>query len=161
MKHRSKGFTLVELLVVISIIALLIGILLPALGEAKRKARQLQDVANLGEHGKAVGIYGAENRNRMPNIPPGSSDPDSPIFGPPGAPRQTWANREGGAGSGNSPSGNSEYAHNGWAFAQGRGCPCWMEPASRPREASQPAALVSAGLDRAGAGSGSARASGA
>ncbi len=119
MKHRSKGFTLVELLVVISIIALLIGILLPALGEAKRKARQLQDVANLGEHGKAIGIYGAENRNRMPNIPPSSNDISSPIYGPPGTPRATWANRDGAGAGGSSPSGNSEYAHNGFAISQG------------------------------------------
>jgi len=121
MKHRSKGFTLIELLVVISIIALLIGILLPALGEAKRKARQLQDVANLGEHGKAIGIYGAENRGRMPNIPTGSTDPDSPIYGAPGTPRRVWANREGATAQSDdsSPSGGSEFAHNGFAFAQG------------------------------------------
>ncbi len=72
MKSRRTGFTLVELLVVISIIALLIGILLPALGEARRSARTVLDLANLSEHGKGAENYAAENKGRMPNAPPGN-----------------------------------------------------------------------------------------
>ena len=118
MTKRTKGFTLIELLVVISIIALLIGILLPALGEAKRRARQLQDVANLGEHGKAIGIYAAENRGRMPNIKEGNNAADNNFTGVSGIPAQSWAVRVNSQDS-TSPSGGSALAYNGFAFAQG------------------------------------------
>ncbi len=113
-KKSTKGFTLIELLVVISIIALLIGILLPALGEAKRRAQQLQDVANLGEHGKAIAIYASENRDRMPNIPEGTGG----AYGEPGNPASIWATRVNPT-SPDSPDGGSSGAHNGWAFANG------------------------------------------
>ena len=42
-RNGSKGFTLVELLVVMAIIALLLGLLLPALAKARATARQVKD----------------------------------------------------------------------------------------------------------------------
>ncbi|MEE8154055.1 MAG: prepilin-type N-terminal cleavage/methylation domain-containing protein [Phycisphaerales bacterium] len=59
-RHIHKGFTIVELLVVVSIIALLIGILLPAIGKARDKARTTTSVSNLRQLAVAHNAYAGD-----------------------------------------------------------------------------------------------------
>ena len=63
--RRARAFTIVELLVVVSIIALLIGILLPAIGKARDQAQLTKSQANLRQLGQATAIYSAEWNDRQ------------------------------------------------------------------------------------------------
>ena len=65
---RRQGFTLIELLVVMVIIALLVGLLLPALGRAREEARKTQCRSNLRQIGLAVNIYANDNQGWTPCI---------------------------------------------------------------------------------------------
>lgn len=61
------GFTLIELLVVVAIIAILVGLLLPALGEARCRAQTTVSIANLRSMGQTVLFYGQENKETFFN----------------------------------------------------------------------------------------------
>ena len=63
---RRGAFTLIELLVVIAIIALLISILLPALGGAREQAKSAKCLSNLKQVGMAMSLYFGDNSDWFP-----------------------------------------------------------------------------------------------
>jgi prepilin-type N-terminal cleavage/methylation domain-containing protein/prepilin-type processing-associated H-X9-DG protein len=74
---RGRAFTLVEVLVVIGLIAVLIGILLPAVGAARDKAKLVQCAANLHQLGTGLQGYASAHRGRFP---PSLSFPSPGMF---------------------------------------------------------------------------------
>jgi prepilin-type N-terminal cleavage/methylation domain-containing protein len=69
--RRAPGFTLIELLVVIAIIALLISLLLPALGKARLEAKKAISMSNLRQIGQSGSHYQGDNKSQLPVVPAG------------------------------------------------------------------------------------------
>ena len=82
-KASTHGFTLVELLVVIGIIALLISILLPALSRAREQANRVACLSNLRQLGMAMLGYTNDNKERFPR-PSSSATIEDWIYWQPG-----------------------------------------------------------------------------
>jgi len=66
-RAEKKNFTLIELLIVVAIIAILAGMLLPALQKAKLKAKEIQCLNNLKQNGLALFAYGADYNAYLPS----------------------------------------------------------------------------------------------
>jgi len=64
-RNNVRAFTVIELLVVVSIIALLVGILLPAIGKAREQAQLTRSQANIKQMGTAAAVYSAEYADRQ------------------------------------------------------------------------------------------------
>ncbi len=93
-RTKNRGFTLVELLVVIGIIALLISILLPSLNRAREAARQVKCMSNMRQVVGAMVQFANEHKGWMPGRAGSgpskyASNGVEPVNGPPASPEDT------------------------------------------------------------------------
>jgi prepilin-type N-terminal cleavage/methylation domain-containing protein/prepilin-type processing-associated H-X9-DG protein len=78
-RRRQAGFTLVELLVVIGIIAILVGVLLPALNKARQAALETQCMSNMRQWGFGFQIYADANKGLLPQDGPDGAWNKTPL----------------------------------------------------------------------------------
>jgi prepilin-type N-terminal cleavage/methylation domain-containing protein/prepilin-type processing-associated H-X9-DG protein len=79
-RTRLLGFTLVELLVVIGIIALLISILLPSLNRARETANRVKCGSNMRQIGQAIQLYCNENKGNYPRTYYNPANPTTGLY---------------------------------------------------------------------------------
>jgi prepilin-type processing-associated H-X9-DG protein len=65
--NKRNAFTLIELLVLIAVIAILIGILLPALGRVRKHARTVVCRSNIKQWGRIINLYAQDNEGKLPD----------------------------------------------------------------------------------------------
>jgi prepilin-type N-terminal cleavage/methylation domain-containing protein/prepilin-type processing-associated H-X9-DG protein len=78
MRQRRAGFTLVELLVVVAVIAILAAILFPVFARAREKARQTKCLSNLRQVGLALRMYVDDYDGLYPTVLAEDTSPDTP-----------------------------------------------------------------------------------
>jgi prepilin-type N-terminal cleavage/methylation domain-containing protein/prepilin-type processing-associated H-X9-DG protein len=100
--RRTVGFTLIELLVVIGIIAVLIGILLPALQKARNSAHAIQSLSNLRQIMTGMHLYANDHDGMLTDVhgivrnPSGNPEQTDPsTWGGPGVGSWDWATKFG------------------------------------------------------------------
>jgi len=84
-----RGFSLIELLVVIAIIALLIGLLLPAIGQAREVARKIVCASNLHQFMTAINVYCNDTSGKLPLPNWGPAPVSGWLYGPEAGPSGT------------------------------------------------------------------------
>ena len=85
-----KAYTLVEIVVVVAVIALLIGMLVPAIGNARERGRRVSCVSNLGQIGRAFLAYCSNNSDYLPSYP-GYGHQMTALATCPDLPSHNWA----------------------------------------------------------------------
>lgn len=64
--RNTSGFTLIEVLVVITIIVILVAIAVPVLGSVRKKASSVHSISNLRQIASSMGMYANDHANRLP-----------------------------------------------------------------------------------------------